>query len=110
MLFEIITAVTASETDIEIVGAPDGSASLVEAARRADADIVILQGDGADRSGCEALLFSRPAAKVLEIIDRDRRAVLHELQPMHIPLGEASPETLLSAIRSACRPVHPTPH
>jgi DNA-binding NarL/FixJ family response regulator len=110
MLSEIITAVTASETDVEIAGAPDGSRSLVEAASQANADIIILQGDGADGSACEALLFSRPTAKVLEIIDRDRRAVQHELRPVHIPLGEASPETLLSAIRSARRLFRSPPH
>jgi hypothetical protein len=101
MLSEIITAMTASEPDVEVVAASDADGDLLDAAIGADADLIIVrQGDAA---GCapRALMAGRSTAKVLEIIDLDREGVLHELRPIRIPLGELSAPALLDLIRSA---------
>jgi hypothetical protein len=109
MLFEIITAVTASEPDVEIIAVPDTGGNMLDAARSADADLIIVRQEDADGRAPQALMLGRPTAKVLEIIDFDREGVLHELRPIRIPLGELSAAALLSLIRSARPTLRPPP-
>ena len=67
-------------------------------------------GSGADIFGtadeglpsrCLELMGSRPRTKVLTLERNGRAAFLYELRPYAVPLGEASPSTLLDAVRGS---------
>jgi len=102
MLREIIERAVAGQPDMEIVDdlPPDGIAP--EALRRAGADVVISAGDH-DPTAVNGLLAELPRLKVLVVSADGRETSLHELRPTRTPLGEVSPQTIVDAIRGACR-------
>ena len=101
MLREIIERAVAGQPDMEIVDLPpDGIAP--EALRRAGADVVISAGPH-DSAAVDRLLCELPRLKVFVVSADGRETALHELRPHRLDLGEASPQTIVDAIRGACR-------
>ena len=102
MLIDIISDVVASEPDLVIVDKMTEGAGVGPAARRARADVVIVQQ--ASSSDCaeqaEFLSVQRPF-KVIALADDGRQGFLYELRPHCIPLGEMSADGLIAAIRAA---------
>jgi DNA-binding NarL/FixJ family response regulator len=67
-----------------------------------DADIVLFGHDSARLpTECRELLEARPQTRLLAVGHDGRRSTIYELRPHREPLGEASPDELLDAIRSA---------
>jgi DNA-binding NarL/FixJ family response regulator len=98
-LRELIGKIVAQEDDLALVGEiEDGD--LLAATASADADFVIV---GVDDPACAEpyldLLEQRPRTKVLALSGDGRDAVLWDLHPRLVALGEASPATVLVAIR-----------
>lgn len=100
MTREIIKDTISSANDIALVGEFPADAQLVDVAEDRKADVVIFgtAGEGLP-SRCLELMSSRPRTKVLTLERNGRAAFLYELRPYAVPLGEASPSTLLDAVR-----------
>jgi DNA-binding NarL/FixJ family response regulator len=96
--------ILAGTDDIEIVGtATEGiEILLTTGASRADVVVIVMEGDTVPGI-CTHLLAEYPHVKVLGVTGDIRRAVLYELQPRLVPLGEMSPSGLPDAIRTAVR-------
>ena len=105
MLLDIIADTIAPQPDMDIVGEGAMGTSLLDAAERTNADIVILaRGGDADDEDYDELLYGCPRLKVLEIFGEGRYGSLYELRPRRVPLGELSPPRLVGAIRGSTRP------
>jgi DNA-binding NarL/FixJ family response regulator len=98
MTREIVRDTISSAPDIALVGEFPADTSVAQVAADSEADVVIFgrAGEGL-RGRCQELMSNRPRTRVL-ILERDGR--LYELRPRAVPLGEASPSTLLDAVRS----------
>jgi DNA-binding NarL/FixJ family response regulator len=102
MTREIIRETISSATDIALVGEFPANAPLVQVAEDRKADVVIFgTADEGLPSRCLELMGSRPRTKVLTLERNGRAAFLYELRPYAVPLGEASPSTLLDAVRGS---------
>jgi AmiR/NasT family two-component response regulator len=104
MLFDIVTEVVTSEPDLAIVGTVHSVDEAGPAARRARADVVVIQ-QASDREDLgEAVLASaRRPVKVITLTDNGRQAFLCELRPHRVALGEMSAGGLVAAIRAAAQ-------
>ena len=99
---EIIRDTIASADDIALVGEFPANAALVQAVDDRKADVVIFGTAGKGLpTRCLELMSKRPRTKVLTVERNGRAAFLYELRPYAVPLGEASPSTLLDAVRGA---------
>jgi hypothetical protein len=102
MLMDIVKNIVVSQVDFDLVGEITGAEALQNAAGEVQADVIVLGALGTSESiAYEDLLFSRPRMKVVAITAGGREAVLHELQPRTVRLGEIAPATLIAAIRGA---------
>ena len=100
-LRSLVREIIADADDVEVVSELDHGERLLETAAQTEADFVILAVDDAANSDVQLdLLERRPLAKVLALAGRGRNAVLWELRPERVRLGEISSDTLLAAIRS----------
>jgi hypothetical protein len=103
MLRDIVSETIARQDDMLIVEeTPGNDLPVPESPGRNAIDIVItgLEGDRlSDR--CTTLMRRHAHLKVLGISGDARHAFLFELRPHRIPLGDASSEGLLDAIRAA---------
>lgn len=104
MLLNIITDTLAPQPDMDIVGEDPMAASLLDAAERSNADVVILARHGEGDGGYDELLYGCSRLKVIEIFGEGRYGSLHELRPRRVPLGEMSPPRLVDVIRAAASP------
>jgi DNA-binding NarL/FixJ family response regulator len=92
------------QADLEVVGVVTDHVEILLATGRTATDVVVLGIEEAELPGpARRLLDEYPHVKVLAISPDGRRAFLYELRPHIIPLGEASPDRLLGAIRAAVR-------
>ena len=100
MTREIIRRTFARADDVALVAEHPADAPLAQVAAEADADVVICgtAEEGLPR-GCSELMRTRPRTRVLTVERNGRAAFLYELRPYAVPLGEASPSTLLDAVR-----------
>lgn len=101
-LGSLVRDIATDADDLEVVGEFDREGDWLEQSAQVEADFVIVAVD--DPTGDDVqfdLLEQRPLAKVLALAGRGRDAVLWELRPEHNCFGQISPDTLLSAIRSA---------
>ena len=102
MLADIVRRVLTGSPDLEVVGTLGRLDEVAPALLRADADVLIVGLEGADAMAeFEPLLATHPYLKIFALDGDGRRAVLYELRPHSIPLGELSPQSLIDAIRSA---------
>jgi DNA-binding NarL/FixJ family response regulator len=90
------------QSDLEVVGVVSDHVEVLLTTGRTRADVVVLGIDEATLPGPgKRLLEEHPHVKVLAVTPDGRRAFLYELRPHLVPLGEASPDRLLEAIRTA---------
>jgi hypothetical protein len=105
MLTDIVKGIVASQEDFDLAGEIIGQEGLLQAVTDAQADVMVVGSLVAPASNeYRDLLYGRPGMKIIAIAADGREAVLHELQPHVIPLGEVSPASLSAAIRSASHP------
>ncbi len=102
MLGEIIQRAVAGQPDMEIVDELPQDQMLAEALMRTGVDVLIFAGDH-DPTTLQRLLEELPRLKVLVVSADGRETALFELRPQRTPLGEVSPQTIVDAIRGACR-------
>jgi hypothetical protein len=105
MLIDIVKGIVASQDDFNLAGEMIGQDGLLQAATDAQADVTIvgpLVAAGSDNF--RDLLYGRPQMTIVAISSDGREAILHQLKPHVIPLGEVSPASLIAAIRSASNP------
>jgi DNA-binding NarL/FixJ family response regulator len=102
MLREIIERAVTGQPDMEIVDDILPSEIVPEALRQARADVVISAGHH-DSATLNQVLCELPRLKVLVVSADGRETALHELRPNRMELGEVSPQTIVDAIRGACR-------
>jgi hypothetical protein len=101
MLMDIIGNTVASQPDMEIVASVAGEPSLLRAADRNHADVVVLARNDPVEGEYDELLYGRCTLKVIEIGREGRHGSLYELRPYRVSLGEMSPTGLLQAIRAS---------
>ena len=110
MMVDIVKDSIAPYDDIDVVGevpksAAGGQARLIEAARTAQADVILMSAaDDDDTTDYDSLLFQRPCLKILTISADGRYGFLHKLMPAVRALGEVSPGVLVDAIRASSCP------
>ena len=102
MLREIIERAVAGQPDMEIVDDLPRDGIRAEALLRTRADVLISAGDHDDVE-LNRLLQELPRLKVLVVSADGRDTTCLELRPTRTPLGEVSPQTIVDAIRGACR-------
>ncbi len=100
ILSDIIRTVFESAGDIRLIGQAANYAELLDLARRLHPDVVIM---GMDESGPPDLgwdLYGNdPRLRVLGVVGEGRQTFVYELRPQRTPLGELSPDELVSAVR-----------
>lgn len=100
MLREILFCSLDGQTDIEVVGGERREADLLEVVEETEADVVVL---GCRRpelpSFADRLLEAFPWVGLLSVSTDGRRAYRYRLRYEGVPLGEASQEGLVAAIR-----------
>jgi hypothetical protein len=102
MTREIIRDTISNAPDIALVGEFPADAPLVQVAEDRKADVVIFgTADEGLPARCLELMSNRPRTRVLTLERNGRAAFLYELRPYAVPLAEASPSTLLDAVRGA---------
>jgi DNA-binding NarL/FixJ family response regulator len=99
LLRDIVRASLAGEPDIDVVADLEGGAALESALDRLRPDVVIL-GPAAPPDAAAALVAAARVRRALTL-DEAGRAVLYELGPRRVPLGEVSKDVLVTAIRTA---------
>jgi hypothetical protein len=105
MLLDIITDAIAPQPDMDVVDHGATAATLLEAAERTDADVIILARNGAATTeDYDELLYGRRHLKVIEIFGEGRYGSLYELRPRRLSLGEMSPSQLVDVIRGSAAP------
>ena len=104
MLADIVQRVLGEASDLEVVDLSLASDSLADSVAFHEADVLVT-GLRPSQSieQFAALLRSHPALRIFALEGDGRRAVLYELQPHTVPLGDVSPEGLIDAIRSTVR-------
>jgi len=105
MTREIIRRTFATAKDIALVADPSPGEPLARAVAERNADVVIFgTTDPRLPPDCSELMKERPRTRVLTVERDGRAAFLYELRPYAVPLGEASPSTLLDAVRGTAAP------
>jgi hypothetical protein len=100
MLMDIVKNIVVSQDDFDLVGEIIGPAGLRQAATDVQADVIVLGALAAtETKDLQDLLYGRPRMKIIVIAADGRNAILHELQPRLIQLGEVAPISLIAAIR-----------
>jgi DNA-binding NarL/FixJ family response regulator len=104
MLLDMITDIVARHAEMMVAGTMQDTADLRAAAKKARADVVVLNERAIGPSqNYQELLYSRPHLGVLSITSDGRQFFLHKLRPVRTALGEVSPESLVQAIQSSAR-------
>lgn len=100
MLRDVFKQIIAEQPDLEVVGDLDNGVDLLLAASQTRPDIVILGMEDSELPGVCSHLFSElPHIKLLCVTADGRQLLLYELRPYKILIGNASPQSLLDAIR-----------
>ena len=104
MLRDVVLQLLDGQADMTVVGDMEDPIDTLLAAERTHADVVVLGMEDDELPGVAShLLDEYPYLKVLAVTPDGRRAFLYELRPELVALGEASPDVLLQAIRTAFR-------
>lgn len=99
-----MTRILDSQPDIIVLGR-SGNEELLETARRTRPDVVIVSlTDSTRPTVAESLLRQSPALRLLGVSRDQAHGFLYEMRPFSQPLGELSPDGLVSAIRGAADP------
>jgi DNA-binding NarL/FixJ family response regulator len=100
LLSDILDDVIEAEPDMQVVRHSGSQDSIVAAARRIKAHVVIV-GEAPRRLAqlFDRLLEEQPQTRVLSLQGNGRQAFLYRLSPELLELGELSPQTLIGAIR-----------
>ena len=100
MLLDVVDHIIASTPDMVVAGRIAGDGDLLAEARRAHANVVLVEhrADGKSEP-YDALLRRRPRLKVLALAPDGRTGCLYEMRPKCIPLGAMSTAALRDAIR-----------
>jgi DNA-binding NarL/FixJ family response regulator len=102
MMREIVEPAVATQADMQVVGAVSARETLASEVGRTRAEVVIVGLDSAPQvPSYEAVLYAHPHLKMLAVVDSGREALLYELRPHTVPLGQVSVAGLLDAIRAA---------
>jgi DNA-binding NarL/FixJ family response regulator len=100
MTREIIRRTLARARDIALVGEDLADEPVEQVLSDVEADVVIFgTTDTRLPASASELMKARPRTRVLTVERNGRAAFLYELRPYAVPLGEASPSTLLDAVR-----------
>jgi DNA-binding NarL/FixJ family response regulator len=104
MLMEMIVQIIVREPDFMVVGEIAECPDLTSAARRCQADLLIVgESSLAERDVTEVLSSSYPA-KIITITENGHCATLNELRPHRETLVDVSAARLVAAIRTAIAP------
>jgi len=104
-LRQALVPVLADQVDVELVGDVSGAIEILLAVGETRADVVVLGMPGIELPGIAGqLLDEYPQLKVLAVNLERRRALLYELRPQLLLVGEVSADGLLQAIRSDVQP------
>jgi len=90
------------ERDVGIVGDLRDETELEATLARVHADCVIWRIGRSDPAAAE-LLTHHPRLKIIALEDDGKCAVLYELRPRRMPLGELSPGLLAKVVEAAGR-------
>ena len=106
MLYELLRAEAESYGDMEVVPPPATTESLVEQARAARADIVILEATRRGDAQYQELLYAFPRLGTLTMFSGGREASLYELRIHETELDHAVPAELIAAVRAQWARTH----
>ena len=105
MLRDIVRDMIDRQTDMQVVGEVSSRDDDIASSSVADVDVLVAGlADDSLSEPYARLMRRNPELTVLGITGDAKRAFLFELRPHRIPLGDASPDGLLGAIRAASRP------
>src|SRR5207247_1437203 len=99
MLRDIVVKTLAAEPDMEVAADVATADDLLRSVERRHADVVVTRRD--DSSLAALLLTRQPQLKVLAVADNGRESSLYEMRPQRVPLGEITPQRLVTEIRKA---------
>jgi DNA-binding NarL/FixJ family response regulator len=100
MLLSIVRNIVSDQPDFEVVGELSNPAGLRAMVERTGATMVIVGRDRPDPPDAFGQLLARtPPVRVLAITDDGRAAVLYDLRPQRIPVGELSAARLVAVAR-----------
>lgn len=99
MLGEIVRGIVEPEPGCRVVGEFPGTDLFTDRLLAADADVLIVGTDEVREDKVAEMLESRCRLRILGLSSDGSRALLHELRPYRIPLGELSAARLLSIVR-----------
>lgn len=104
MLAAIVRHSLGMDAEVELFET-DNAGELPELVRRLEADVVILdERTGGLTNCCHDLFQVSPSIKVLLLAENAREAVVWELQPRSVSLGELSTSALRDIVRRLIRP------
>ena len=104
MLADIVRRVLGEAPDLEVVDLSGAAEDLMDSVKDHEPDVLVTglrPHETVDRFA--SLLLAHPSLRIFALEGDGRRAVLYELQPHTVPLGDVSPEGLIDAIRSTVR-------
>lgn len=105
MLADIVRRVLSEAPDLEVIDLSAAAAEdLMDSVKYHEPEVLITglrPQESIDRFA--SLLRAHPSLRIFALEGDGRRAVLYELQPHTVPLGDVSAEGLIEAIRSTVR-------
>ena len=102
LLRDIVNAILTREPDIHVAARGDDAAlaEVGDSDALGNADVAIVAESEMASVDYEALLYAHPRLRLVAIAGDGRAAVVYELHPTRVALGEFSPQVLVDAIRS----------
>ncbi len=105
MMHDIILQLLVRESDFQVAAPADKTSTLLDASKKYRPDVIVTSFDEDEANTAYTdLLLECPRVKVLDVRSDGRKGYLYELRPERKRLGEVSPESLVTAIRSAALP------
>ena len=104
MLADIVRRVLGEAHDLDVVDLSGDPEDLMDSLEYHRPDVLITGVRPKESiEQFASLLRAHPSLRIFALEGDGRRAVLYELQPHTVPLGDVSPEGLIEAIRSTVR-------
>ncbi len=104
LLHDIVRDIVAKQPDMELLGNIGDREVSFRSLEETAIDVVIVGAPQPDDSGyARELLQASSPTRVLVIANSGRSAVMYEMRPQEVALGEVSPEDLVAAIRAGSR-------
>ena len=102
ILRDILVTILSAEPELEVISASLEAGSLAQAVNAASPDVVVTSLTEPDLPTVGNDLLSAHPHLMLFVVSADGRAAFkYKLHPHRVALGEASPATLLAAVRGA---------